>query len=443
MLQRRWFRRILICAFMAMIVLAPPLFYLQRAAKIKQVCLKIEGMGGKISYEPTTTFVRFMAVKNWIRKSFAGKLGEAAWVSIVPWEALREMSIILPAEGMLSSEDWNILAKSGLVLGLNAQETDLSEGQFAGISKLTSLQTFTTRQFPRDLKTLEEISEFSNLRSLTIRNIRQPVFLNADQLRCLGKLPAIKAIQSIAIADSTPVANTFGSTPKSRSILLENTLLSSEILQEAGRIYQLGLLSLQNCRTAEEKKCEACEFKNLQKLICIHSKLSSEFLMDLLSKNPTINELWIKDSTVPSDVLDQISKLPSLILLDLTGSQLSPFHPTSQSFPSLTQLNLTGCQGEERVFKQLLKNSPSLQALNLSKTPVRDGILPEIDALESLRDLDVQETRISGAIVPLINRHTNWLSINLWKSGVTDKDLAKIKNPKFDTRTRFLRTWTP
>jgi Leucine-rich repeat (LRR) protein len=122
--------------------------------------------------------------------------------------------------------------------------------------------------------------------------------------------------------------------------------------------------------------------------------LSAAGLM-LLAKFPNLQSLNVAGRSLTAEAIDAIGQQTMLRELDLSGSPVDPTVAASLSGLSHLQvLRADGTSGGDAVAAAV--SSLPLEVLSLSATPLNDAGLQEIAKIQTLKELNVAQTQVTG-----------------------------------------------
>ena len=104
-----------------------------------------------------------------------------------------------------------------------------------------------------------------------------------------------------------------------------------------------------------------------------------------------------------------------------------PIMPMAQNSPFL-EVDFAGLEDiDEKTLRQLKKASNQIVRLNLSGTPVKDGMLSVLKSLPNLSYLNLSNTGITDRVLDYIKNHEYLEYLNLYGTDVSDNGLEKLK----------------
>jgi internalin A len=119
--------------------------------------------------------------------------------------------------------------------------------------------------------------------------------------------------------------------------------------------------------------------------------------MESLKKSTTLNELYLRGTSITDEGLKNLAGLTSLAELDLSDDNITDAGVASLA--GLTKLRKLSLQGADitDASVDLLRNMTGLEELSLYRTKVSNAGLAKLAGLKNLRSLDLRYSRVTGA----------------------------------------------
>ncbi len=134
---------------------------------------------------------------------------------------------------------------------------------------------------------------------------------------------------------------------------------------------------------------------NLQSLTVSGPRITADALT-AVGKSQSLRNVDLSGSSANDQVVSELSQIPHLQSLNLEGTSVTGGSAVGLgSMRELTELSLVGTAVNDQVVASI--SSLPLRKLDLSKTPITNASLPHILKIETLEELDVSFTSLTGA----------------------------------------------
>ena len=278
---------------------------------------------------------------------------------------------------------------SGLNKAVNLTSLNLNNNEIASLSPISSLKNLKVLSINNNkLKNLEFINSFSNLIEL---NANDNKFDKIANLATLTKLQVLRLQGNSSITDTSVLKSLTN---------LTNLNLAYTNLSTTDNLLYLPKL----------------------KALCLNGTDLTNYSMNIISKIPTIEYLYLADEASLTDI-SPLSKLTRLYELDLSNNNIADITPLSK-FSSLGYLNLSN--------NKISTISTISNLKNLTQLILNNNSIENADALSScnkLKELYLQYNKLSNfsAATNIINIEILYLNNNSIENINNVSNLTKLK----------------
>ncbi len=295
---------------------------------------------------------------------------------------------------------------------------------------------FSEAQDSNELQAIEEIrrnggavslNKFGDAYSISFTGCKNIDFNNINNIKYL------KSLKHLQLKDSNVGSNFINTVTK---------FLNIETIDISGtKLKDSEIARLADLRSLTRILCDDTDIKNDSFLAIIQNNRN---IFDISANRTKLNKGFTKSlelladlrffsfsgnaNAISSSDLEQLSKLPSIEVLDLSNNNLSDIDVikllTSKSLIELTLAN----NNIGDIAIQLLTKIKKLESINISNTRISSPGLQNLFELTNLRNLDVSKTRIDDTGLLNISKCTNLKNINVSHTFVTNKGMEFINN---------------
>jgi hypothetical protein len=306
---------------------------------------------------------------------------------------------------------------------------------FGRLTDLQKLQIYNCRTLNSEM-----VAKLSGLKELTALAITNTVIDDA------AVETIVKSFPKLIVLDLSSNANMSGQVLKAISELkdLQQLILVQNRFNELGtrrlsKLQDLRVLDLRGNMEAGDMTLEVVAALPKLKALKHRSTAVSDYGMELLSRNGTIENLLIQDFAITSQSGQHLAKLQKL-------SQLEIFR--CQGFGSEGVLALKGLNLQRLTLRDLptlddsaldvLKDLPKLKKFYLHEiSGVSDSGLKNLESLKALELLDIWSVpQMTDATLDVIVALPNLKELTIRSTAVTDTAIAKLlAMPKLESLT--------
>lgn len=260
-------------------------------------------------------------------------------------------------------------------------------GQLRGLTELKIFAAPSRGALQLDSTFIEELSQLPLLRSLTITGAEW----NAETLATLGKCVRLQILEITQINDDVAKGlEAWGNLDSLQLLRMEGPGLTGDALSVIPLLPMLRIaafprtaidaaaadwflrqkklesVSLAETATGNDLAAAVIQLADLKKLRLSDTNITDELFDQVPEvRLQKIQYLYLTNCAISDDGLQKLlpRKLPRLIALDLSGTEVSAAHLAElETFPSLRNLYLTkGLSVPEDVIEQLNKRTPSVR----------------------------------------------------------------------------------
>jgi Leucine-rich repeat (LRR) protein len=413
----------------------------------------------------------------------------ATIVVSVAWNASSSNQSLSAAEPFATTTSGSPLAVS-TVLDVSATDVDAAKKRIASLGSVAKLTmegdklveiviTEGSQLTPSDF---DLFGKLTDLRKFQVLNCRA---LNTE---IAAKLNSLKQLKSLALTntviDDVAVENIVKSFPALIELdLSSNANMSSQILKPISEMTQLQQLLLVQNRINEIGTRRLTKLQELKvvdlrgnmeagdmtmevlaalpklKALKHRSTAVSDYGMELLSKNTTIENMLIQDFAITGQSGQHLAKLSKLSQLEiircqgfgndgvlalkgmnlqrLTLRDLPVVDDSSmevfKELPKLRRLYIHEISGITDSGLENLAGAPTLELLDIWSVPgMTDASMGVIAALPNLKELSIRSTSVSDAAIDAILKMPKLESLTFKENGsVTEAGLKKLASKKW------------
>ena len=413
----------------------------------------------------------------------------ATIVVSVAWNASSSNQSLSAAEPFAPTTSGSPLAVS-TVLDVSATDVDAAKKRIASLGSVAKLTmegdklveiviTEGSQLTPSDF---DLFGKLTDLRKFQVLNCRA---LNTE---IAAKLNSLKQLKSLALTntviDDVAVENIVKSFPALIELdLSSNANMSSQILKPISEMTQLQQLLLVQNRINEIGTRRLTKLQELKvvdlrgnmeagdmtmevlaalpklKALKHRSTAVSDYGMELLSKNTTIENMLIQDFAITGQSGQHLAKLSKLSQLEiircqgfgndgvlalkgmnlqrLTLRDLPVVDDSSmevfKELPKLRRLYIREISGITDSGLENLAGAPTLELLDIWSVPgMTDASMGVIAALPNLKELSIRSTSVSDAAIDAILKMPKLESLTFKENGsVTEAGLKKLASKKW------------
>jgi Leucine-rich repeat (LRR) protein len=440
----------------------------------------------------TSQLRRFGQLKRFGQWSRFGQLRRFVCATIVfsvAWNASSSNQSLSAAEPFAPTASGSPLAVS-TVLDVSATDVDAAKKRIASLGSVAKLTmegdklveiviTEGSQLTPSDF---DLFGKLTDLRKFQVLNCRA---LNTE---IAAKLNSLKQLKSLALTntviDDVAVENIVKSFPALIELdLSSNANMSSQILKPISEMTQLQQLLLVQNRINEIGTRRLTKLQELKvvdlrgnmeagdmtmevlaalpklKALKHRSTAVSDYGMELLSKNTTIENMLIQDFAITGQSGQHLAKLSKLSQLEiircqgfgndgvlalkgmnlqrLTLRDLPVVDDSSmevfKELPKLRRLYIHEISGITDSGLENLAGAPTLELLDIWSVPgMTDASMGVIAALPNLKELSIRSTSVSDAAIDAILKMPKLESLTFKENGsVTEAGLKKLASKKW------------
>jgi len=166
----------------------------------------------------------------------------------------------------------------------------------------------------------------------------------------------------------------------------------------------------------------------IQKLTLVHVDNLSPLLRKVAQSNKNIDSLWLKRCSLTPQDLQEIGKLTNLSTLgleDVTGVNARTVQALAK-LPRLDLLDMSRTPIDDGVCEKII-TLPALRSLTLRNTGITDASAHSIAKMQNLRDLVLCDTRLTDASMPIFATMPKLQKMEIQGSKITPSSMPSFK----------------
>ncbi len=413
----------------------------------------------------------------------------ATIVVSVAWNAWSSNQLLIAAEPVAPTASGLPMASTA-VLDVSATDVDAAKRRIASLGSVAKLTiegdklveiviTEGSQLTPADFDLFGKLTDLRKFQVLNCRALNTEIAAKLNGLKQLKSLALTNTvIDDVAVENivkSFPVlieldlssnANMSSQilTPISEMTQLQQLLLVQNRINEIGtrrltKLQELKVVDLRGNMEAGDMTMEVLAGLPKLKALKHRSTAVSDYGMELLSKNTTIENMLIQDFAITGQSGQHLAKLSKLSQLEiircqgfgndgvlalkgmnlqrLTLRDLPVVDDSSmevfKEMPKLKRLYIHEISGITDSGLANLAGTPTLELLDIWSVPgMTDASMDVIAALPNLKELSIRSTSISDAAIDAILKMPKLESLTIKENGsVTDAGLKKLASKKW------------
>ena len=301
--------------------------------------------------------------------------------------------IKIDAQCLDSDSTFKLLGQISELRSLSLRHGQFKDDDLRPLAKLKRLTSVELQSLNFSGNGLQHLKQSKGITSLKLSN--NPAWIPKESV-WLQELPLLEHLElAFTDADDSTLSALAGHT-KLKTLILDQTAVSSRGIEQLAIHPQLSHLSLGGCDLGRQNNDEFSEFITEPPLILNLSKSNiADTTLAHLKELPLV-QLDLSHTNVSDVGLRHLAHHPFLHQLDLSFTRCSDqgLIDTLSTLP-LSLLSLRGLQVSEQVV-QTLGSCDSLETLSLANTNITDSWLSELSNAKSLEHLVLYNTQIKG-----------------------------------------------
>lgn len=321
-----------------------------------------------------------------------------------------------------------------IVMDTAANRSWVDDYQMQEMLVFPSLQTLTVEGPSISEQLASKIAEAEALTTLNMRN----TLINDEGIAQLSGLKALRVIDLRLSPLLTDAAmETLAAMPELRAVRLSGVNVTDAGLAKLLELPRLTELDLRNCRKITTEGIAQARTKTTLRMLKLGGPEIDDQVLDLVAQIGQLTGLSLDDCNISDAGVAKLDRLP---LGDLTIFQCANITDEGlnvlAAYDRMRRLTLRGVAARGAALEKL-PHPDLLVALNLEQSGITDAEVPVLARFTKLDSLNLGQTRLTDDAIEGLAK-LNWLKdLTLTQTSITDEGVQRLRDALPDVSIRF------